>query len=457
MKVSENVEKTTLTGRIVKKDDPDYNAARTNINLSLQRYPDIIVFCQNKHDALNALRWARENNVPFRIRGGRHSYENFSLLNDGLVIDLSEMKKIRVNEDKRLVSIEAGAELGEVYRTLWRYGLTLPAGTIANVGITGLTLGGGIGYLTRTAGLTCDRLLQLEMIIADQKAGADLITVNRSKHSDLFWASQGGGGGNFGIVTSMMFKAVPISCVSVFSVTWGWDDFEEVFNTWQRWAPFTDNRLTSSIQFWPKEVNRIEALGQFTGTKDELKELLAPLMKAGKPASGMVKTVPFIKAAAFFNSPGGNQPQKMKRSGSFIEKPLSTRAISTLKRYLEHAPNENASVWQQSLGGAAGRIAPDQTAFYYRNAIIAQEYITTWTSAEEERQNVRWIEGLRTSLSRETMGDYVNWPDREIRNWLQTYYGENVHRLRQVKTKYDPENIFRFEQSIPPLRRSPFF
>ncbi|KDE21902.1 dehydrogenase [Bacillus subtilis] len=451
------MEKTKLTGRIVTRDDPDYNEARTNINLSLERYPDIIVFCQNKQDALNALKWARENRVPFRIRGGRHSYENFSLLNNGLVIDLSEMKKITVNQDKKLAYIEAGAELGEVYRTLWQYGLTLPAGTIANVGLTGLTLGGGIGLLTRAAGLTCDRLVNLEMIVADEKEGADLITVSCSNHPDLFWASQGGGGGNFGIVTSMTFKAVPISQVSIFSITWRWDDFEEVFNTWQHWAPYTDDRLTSSIEFWPKEVNRIEALGQFVGPKTELKKLLKPLLKAGSPTSGMVKTTPFIEAVTFFNSPGGNQPQKMKRSGSFIEKPVSERAISTIKHFLEHAPNQNASVWQQALGGAAGRIAPDQTAFYYRDAIIAQEYLTNWTSPEEKRQNVRWIEGLRTSLSRETMGDYVNWPDIEIRNWPRTYYGENVERLRRVKTKYDPENVFRFEQSIPPLRRSLFF
>ncbi|MDL9995116.1 FAD-binding oxidoreductase [Bacillus stercoris] len=451
------MEKTKLTGRIVTRDDPDYNEARTNINLSLERYPDIIVFCQNKKDALNALKWARENRVPFRIRGGRHSYENFSLLNNGLVIDLSEMKKITVNQDKKLAYIEAGAELGEVYRTLWQYGLTLPAGSIANVGLTGLTLGGGIGLLTRAAGLTCDRLVNLEMIIADEKEGADLVTVSSSNHPDLFWASQGGGGGNFGIVTSMTFKAVPISQVSIFSITWGWDDFKEVFNTWQHWAPYTDDRLTSSIEFWPKEVNRIEALGQFVGPKTELKKLLKPLLKAGSPTSGMVIAMPFIEAVTFFNSPGGNQPQKMKRSGSFIEKPLSERAILTIKHFLEHAPNQNASIWQQSLGGAAGRIAPDQTAFYYRDAIIAQEYLTNWTSPEEKRQNVRWIERLRTSLSRETMGDYVNWPDIEIRNWPRTYYGENVERLRRVKTKYDPENVFRFEQSIPPLRRSLFF
>lgn len=109
------------------------------------------------------------------------------------------------------------------------------------------------------------------MIVADEKEGADLITVSCSNHPDLFWASQGGGGGNFGIVTSMTFKAVPISQVSIFSITWGWDDFEEVFNTWQHWAPYTDDRLTSSIEFWPKEVNRIEALGQFVGPKTELK------------------------------------------------------------------------------------------------------------------------------------------------------------------------------------------
>ncbi|OAH57974.1 dehydrogenase [Domibacillus aminovorans] len=447
------MEKIKLTGRIVTPDDSEYEQARINNNLSIPKFPSKIVFCQNTEDVLNALRWVRENRTPFRMRSGRHSYENFSLVNDGLIIDVSEMDEIIINGKEMTAKIEAGANLGHVYNKLWEYGMTVPAGTESSVGVIGLTLGGGIGMLTRLFGLTCDNLIEIEMVRASGHRGAELIKANKNHNSDLFWACCGGGGGNFGIVTSLTFKLHRISKVSVFSVTWGWDDFEAAFNAWQNWAPNTDERLTSQIELKSKEANQIIAQGEFVGPSSKLKELLRPLTTIGSPTSVWVKEVPYIEAVRFFDVPSGNRPALRKRSGSFLEKPFPPKAILTMKQFLANAPNENSGIWHQSLGGAAGRIAPNETAFYYRDAIIAQEYLATWNNSVEERQNIRWIEELKRALSRYTTGDYVNFPDRYIKDWPTAYYGDNFKRLREVKTEYDSFNLFNFPQSIPPFKK----
>ncbi len=424
--------------------DPDYNEARTNINTNIPFYPKIIVFCQCTTDVVNALLWAKENCIPFRIRSGRHSYENFSLLNDGLVIDISEMNRIHVDTMESIASIEAGAELGDVYKKLWKHGQTIPAGTVANVGLVGLTLGGGIGYLTRVFGLTCDNLLEAEVVLASGK----VVTTNKHNHRDLFWALQGGGGGNFGIVTNLTFQTHSIHNVSIFSIEWAWEDFECAYDTWQNWAPYTDCRLTSSIEM--KANRTIIAQGQLVGSKEELLKLIQPLVKACKPCSIKIKNTSFINATRFFDDPAENEPAPFKRSGSFVQEPFPQEALSLMKRLLEKAPSENCAIWQQSLCGKAGCIEPEDTAFFYRDSIIAQEYNATWSCHHERRQNIRWVESVRKSLGRYTNGDYVNWPDLFIQNWQTTYYGDNYKRLQEIKAKYDPDNIFRFPQSIMP-------
>ena len=446
------MKKAKLTGRIVRPGDPDYDEARTNNNLSLPKFPSKIVFCEKTKDVINALRWVRENNEDFRLRSGRHSYENYSLVNHGLIIDVSEMNDITITEEGT-ARIEAGANLRKVYRTLWEHGMTIPGGTEGSVGLVGLTLGGGIGMLSRSFGLTCDQLLEIEMVTASGQQGAELIRANRQTNSDLFWASCGGGGGNFGIVTSLTFKLQAIADVTLFAIVWEWNDFEIAFDAWQKWAPFTDLRITSQIELKSKEVGEIVVQGIFVGPSSELKKLLRPLRKSGSPTEVWLKEVPYIKAVRFFDVPSGNQPALRKRSGSFIEKPFPHVAIMRMKQYLENAPNSKASIWQQSLRGAVGQIASDRTAFYYRNALIAQEYITTWDDDKDEKQNVQWVEELRRMLSPFTMGDYVNFPDQSIENWPTAYYGRNFRRLREVKTKYDPYNVFRFQQSIPTNRK----
>lgn len=287
------LKQTKLTGRIVVPSDPRYDIARINLNLSIPKFPCIIVFCQNKNDVCNALKWARERHIPFRLRSGRHSYENFSLLNGGLIIDVSEMKQITVSTGKLTATIEAGANLGTVYKELWKYGVTIPAGTSASVGIVGLTLGSGIGMLSRLFGLTCDQLVEVEMVQACGKFGAKIIRANEQENPNLFWACRGGGGGNFGIITSLTFRVHPIKNVSIFSLTWEWKDFIAAFQAWQNWAPYIDERLTSSIELFSKQRNKIEVKGEFVGSPSELYPLLSPLLETGNP-SLFIDEVPYI-------------------------------------------------------------------------------------------------------------------------------------------------------------------
>lgn len=447
------LKKVKLTGRIVTPEDPDYEKARTNNNLNNPKYPSIIVFCQETKDVVNALKWARENNEAFRIRSGRHSYENFSLLNKGLVIDVSDMNHISINRSEMTAKIDAGANMGKVYRALWEHGVTIPGGTESSVGVVGLSLGGGIGMLSRPFGLTCDSLIEIELVVAEGQEGVRVIKANKQQNNELFWASCGGGGGNFGVVTALAFKLHAIHDVSLFSITWGWDDFEVAFDAWQKWAPYTDKRLTSQIELKTREIGEIVAQGEFIGTAAELKKLLRPLRKIGSPTSIWIKEVPYIQAVEFFDIPSGNLPALRKRSGSFIKRPFPYKAIQTMKDYLVNAPNPNTTIWQQALGGAVSEIAPNRTAYYYRDALIAQEYNTSWENPNEEESNIKWVENLRRALSPYTAGDYVNFPDLLIPDWPTAYYGRNFRRLREVKTKYDPLNVFQFPQSIPPIRK----
>ncbi len=433
-----------LTGRIVFPDDPSYEDARMDYNTRYSKYPRVIVFCQRVLDVINAVKWARETHTPIRVRCGRHSYEAFSIVNKGIVIDVSEMNKVLLEKSKGIASIQAGATLLPLYKVLWHKGVTIPGGTCPTVGISGLTLGGGFGMLTRKMGLLCDNLLAIQMV----NAKGQIVYADQRVNSDLLWASRGGGGGNFGIVTSFVFKVHPVSNVAVYTITWDWSDAKEVIKVWQDWAPFVDERLTSILELGTKKDGRISSSGEFLGQEDQLQYLLRPLINAGKPIQINVKTIPYIEAVLKFD--GGSGPHKFKNTGAFVYQCLSDEAISTLLYYMEISPNKDNSVQFQSLGGAVSKVPPAGTAYFHREAGYIMQYITHWEADTEECPNISWVETLRQSMLRYVDGTYVNWPDIFIKDWPCAYYGTNYPELMRIKRKYDPENIFHFEQSIRP-------
>ncbi|AZS17883.1 FAD-binding oxidoreductase [Paenibacillus lutimineralis] len=443
---------TRLTGRIVLPGSSSYNMARMEYNRRFSKFPRVIVFCRRTQDVINAVKWARERGVRLRARSGRHSYEGFSSVNGGIIIDVSEMNQVRVDRRRRLAYVQTGNPLARVYRKLWDKRVTLPAGTAPDVGVGGLTLGGGIGLLSRKYGLTCDNLKQVKMVVASGRYGAKTIIANKKKHTDLLWASRGGGGGNYGISTAYTFRVRPIKMVSIYSITWKWRDLEKVFPTWQRWAPSVTNRLTSTIEVAAKQVGTIVSTGQLLGSAAELRRWIRPLLRTGTPVKAMVRTVPFIEATKFFAEGDLNLEPKFKISGAFGFRPLPREGVKIIRDFLSHAPNKHSTVWCQSLGGtgsAVSRVSPTATAYPHRKAETIYELSARWRNNGEQQRNIQWVKRFRRALRPFVVGDYVNFPDLRIKNWPKAYYGVNFPRLKRVKRKYDPHNVFRFAQSIP--------
>ncbi|QOS98312.1 FAD-binding oxidoreductase [Brevibacterium sp. JNUCC-42] len=441
--------KTKLTGRIVFPGDPGYQSARQEYNRRFNKFPRVIVFCQRTQDIINAVKWARERKVPIRIRSGRHSYEGFSAVTGGIIIDVSEMNKIRLDHKRNLAYVQTGAQLGELYQQLWKNRVTVPAGTAADVGVAGLTLGGGIGLLSRQYGLTLDHLQAVNMIVASGKKGAKLIKANPKQHSDLLWASKGGGGGNFGIASSYALRVRPIHSVSIYSITWRWKDFVKVFDKWQRWAPSVTDRLTSTIEMSSKQVGKIVSTGQLLGSAEELRRLIKPLLDTGSPIKIKVQKVPYIKAVKFFAESDENLLPKFKITGAYAYKNLPIQGIKVLQDFLGKTPNRHSTVWCQSLGGAVSRLMPSETAYFHRGARYIFELSARWRKNTSKPASVHWVNCFREALTPYVIGDYVNFPDLHIKDWPQAYYGTNFARLKRIKQKYDPHNVFRFAQSIP--------
>ncbi|HEU5377744.1 MAG TPA: BBE domain-containing protein, partial [Ktedonobacteraceae bacterium] len=303
----------------------------------------------------------------------------------------------------------------------------------------------------RSMGLACDHLIGLEIVVPSGKQGAEVIQVDEHNHADLLWASRGGGGGNFGIATSFTFKIRPISTVTIYDATWGsadWQYMSKLLSVWQSLAPSADDRLGSTFQPLSKKNGSIESLGIFIGSQEaQLRQLLQPLLGIGTPKV-TIQTMSYLDAWLHFAALP-DPPKKDKFSSVWVYRALPPGAIETVHSFLAKAPIPEANVWCLSWGGAVGRIPTEATAFFHRKAQFYIEWDCPWTNDTEEEQAIAWVEQFRGALQPYVKGSYINVPDRSI-NDLRTYYGDNLARLQEVKRKYDPENVFRFEQSIPP-------
>ena len=435
---------TELTGRVNRLPDADYSEARLTFNTRLSRFPVAIVVCGNTTDVQNAVRWARQEDVPLRARSGGHSYEAWSTVDGGLVVDVSGLDAVVVDAQRREARVGAGTRLLDLYRRLWDHGLTLSAGTCPGVGIAGLTLGGGFGFLSREDGLTCDNLLAVDLVDAD---GA-LLHASAQEHPDLFWALRGGGGGNFGIATTFTFRLRAIGEVALFSVTWPWDDVAEVLEVWQRWAPFGDERLVPELHVPDPRVGTITSVGQFNGPVAELQRLLRPLLRAGTPSSPQVWSVPFLTAVDYFAGPEVAH-STFKNTGAFAYEPLSAEAIATFVAHMRASPAAGNMVGLYPFGGAIAAVDPAATAFVHRHALFNLQYQAYWDDPADEQTNLTWIRDLRSAMLPYTTGTYVNFVDADLADWATAYYGSNLARLIALKAAYDPDDVFQSPQSIP--------
>ena len=442
-------QKTHLTGVVIYPNDSRYLQARMNWNPFTNKFPLVFVFAQQERDVANAVKWGRENNVPIRIRSGRHALaKDFSQVNGGIVIDMGNMQKVYLDKENGIATVQTGIRVGELVRMLAQEGVLAPFGDSSTVGIGGITPGGGITVIQRSVGLICDNLIAGTLV----DANGEIIHFSETKNPDLLWAMRGGGGGNFGVATSYTFKVHPApNRVGIYQIIWPWEQLEEVIDAWQKWSPYVDTRLGSILEVSSKTIGLLRSQGIYLGSKKELINQLKPLAEVGTPIKVMIDEVTLPEAIDFW---APDEPlfddQYTTWSSAWVERTLPEKGIKAIKSFLEKSTGSESNFFFLNSGGAMNRIPPQETAFFWRKTKYYFEWTSSWTKDYETQKNIALVERTRSELNPFTVGSYVNVPDLLIQNYGREYYGENFERLRQIKSKYDPKNVFHFVQSIPP-------
>lgn len=435
-----------LTGEVVRAGDPGYEAARVGWNRLYSRYPEAIVFCANTQDVVNAVGWAREEGIALRARSGRHSLDGWSSIDGGLVVDVSRMKSVTIDEAARTATVGTGLTQKEVVPALGQRGFVIPTGSEGGVGLGGVVLGGGFGLLTRNLGLASDNLLAAEMVVADGPRSAKVVEASEHSNDDLLWACRGGGGGNFGIATSYTLKLHELSRVDFAIVRWtGLDDLGAILRTWQRDAPVADERLTSALEAGSDAVELSAVL--HGGSREELEAELHSLLAIGKPE------------VTYTNEPWPTIYGNIDRAADlpfwkfysqFVTRPFPDEAIDLVVRFMANAPSAPSNFFCSSFGGAVRHAPPGGSAFPHRDALFYCEPGAAWDDPALNSKALGWAVDFWRALRPFGDGAYVNVPNAPASDWEREYYGSNCERLREVKAKYDPANVFSFEQSVPP-------
>ena len=442
-------QKPKLTGTVIYPNDPEYQQARMNWDPFTNAFPTVFVFAHCNRDVVNAVKWARANFVPIRMRSGRHALaKDFNQTDGGIVIDTSKMTKVKLDKKHLTATVEAGIRVGVLVRMLAMEGILAPFGDSSTVGIGGISTGGGITAIQRTAGVISDNILAATIV----DANGEILQVSENENPDLFWAIRGGGGGNFGIITSYTFKVRPAPPrVGIFQIIWPWEQLDEVIDAWQKWAPSVDVRLGTILEVFSKTNGLLRSQGIFLGPAAELRELVRPLRDVGSPITVLIEEVTLLEAIDFW---APNEPlfddQNTTWSSTWVEETLPAKGIKAIRRFLEKATGSESNFFFLNSGGVMNQVPPNATAFFWRNTRYYMEWTASWTRESEAQRNIALVEQARKKLQCYITGSYVNVPDLYITNFGQEYYGDNFARLRRVKAQYDPNNVFNFVQSIPP-------
>lgn len=440
-----------LTGEIITKESANYEDERESWNRAIDKYPSVIIFCHTKVDISNAIKWCKKNSLEFRIRSGKHHYEGYSTGNDIIVIDVSKMRKIEVDMKKNLVKIQGGVRNREIYEVMGNMGYPFPGGGCPTVGVSGLALGGGWGYSCRLLGLTADSLSELELV--DYKG--DTIIASEQINQDLFWACRGAGGGNFGVITSMIFK-IPskynmVTLIGIDYMEIGFDEFVRIFEIWINFFKDLDRRINLKMSIYnsKKKGKGIRITGLFYGNKEEASKILEPFKSICAATTFDLDYISVLEANRRIQD--GHPPyEKYKSSGRFVYNDFHRSEIKEIIDLINE--REEGSIYTAvtlyGLGGAVNDSGKKDTAFYYRDAKFIMGFQSVWEDNIYAQKNIEWVKAKQTYIRSITVGAYVNFPCAELKNYEEEYYGENIEKLKAVKRKYDPYNIFRFNQGI---------
>jgi len=460
--------KRSLTGSVVLPRDPTYATARLAFNEQYDTIdPAAVALCATATDVQRCIDFARSHGIPLAARSGGHSYGGYSLTT-GLVIDVTPMSRVAPSTRRRTAAIGAGARLIDIYSSLGTVGLLLPGGSCASVGIAGLTLGGGIEVLDRLYGLTCDNLRSATVVTAD----ARVLKVDPSENADLFWACRGGGGGNFGIVTSFEFGVHPLPPdIALFTLQWPWAAAQDVLDAWLRWLAGAPDELWSNCELASEPGLLLRVGGVFVGTTGALQAVLAPFISAVRapPSSQFVGPESYLRAMLVEAGCEGRTIEEchlrsVTRAGTlersayaakstFVLHPLPSGGLAAAADALEWAGQTpqgiGAAIAFDSSGGAINRVAPGDTAYVHRNALAGVQITATWGSGPAPANATSWLASAASGLAPYTTGAYQNYIDPTLSDWEHAYYGTNLARLVRVKSSVDPDDVFHFAQSIP--------
>lgn len=454
--------KKALKGRLLLPGDMGYAMAAFPNNA---RWADVrpraIAMCADEKDVQLCVKWLRDQPAEkerFAIRSGGHNYAGFSTT-EGLLIDVKAMKGVKLDEKNNRVTIQGGVNNQDMADAMHQTKFAVPSGRCPTVGASGLVLGGGWGFAATHGGLTCDALHSTDLVLAN----GELVTASETNHRDLFWALRGGGGGNFGVNTSFTFNLHSVGRVTIFNITWPGPEQIELLNLLQDIQlknPTTISTRTKALppdaRPYPERKNlQVTTLGLFWGELEDAYQVLAPVLCAVKPLSVDIRTMNYWQARDYLitDDPTGMYDIR----SSFVGERMSDQGLENMLQWMCKWPGgsllpENMGILF-AIGGKVRDLPADATAYVHRNANFIFEMECSWapidrpeTVAAQQRWLTDYFAAMQPYLLPQS---YVNFPNRDLPNWAQAYYGKNLDRLSKVKWEYDRDNFFRFEQSIP--------
>ncbi|RCJ31838.1 FAD-linked oxidase [Nostoc punctiforme NIES-2108] len=448
--------KTNVKGYVVLPDDPRYDEVREIWNAMIDRRPAVIVQCAEASDIAVAIAWARENGVEISIRGAGHNIAGNAVCDNGIMIDLSTMKNVRIDAPKKRAYVEPGATLSDFDSSAQVHGLATPVGINSTTGIAGLTIGGGFGWLTRKYGLTIDNLISAEVITAD----GNKIRTSENENPDLFWAIRGGGG-NFGVVTEFEFQLHPVGPeVLAGLIVFPFSQAKQVLTQYRNFvesAPKELNvwvvlRKAPPLPFLPESVHGKEVIILpvfYVGDIAEGEKLIEPLRSFGDAYGEHIGTQPYIEWQQAFDPLLIKGARNYWKSHNFTE--LRDGALDVLVEFAGKLPSQACEIFIGCIAGASNCVSADATAYRHRDAKFVLNVHGRWDEAAHDVMCIAWArEFFQASAPYASAGTYVNFMTEEEGNRVVAAYGANYERLVQIKKRYDPENIFHLNQNIKP-------
>ncbi len=433
-----------LAGRVIRPVDAEYDSARRIWNATIDRYPGLIVRPLGTADVMAAVTFAREHDLLIAVRGGGHNVAGRGLCDGGIVVDLSLMRGVLVDAAARTVRVQGGATLGDVDRETHLHGLAVPVGVVSKTGIAGLTLGGGVGWLVRKYGFSCDNVLAFELV----DASGERRTVSAAEHADLFWGLRGGGG-NFGIVTAFTFRAHPVKTVLGGLIVHARDQAGAVLRHYRDFMKTAPLELTAyaALMTTPDGHPAVAVIPCWCGDIAEGERVVAPLRQFGSPLMDAVQPMPFPTMQSLLDGAFPNGTRNYWKS-TFI-KALDDDAIDTVVDHANRMASPLSAVVVEFYAGAASAVGPAETAFAQRQAEYDIGFMAQWTDPAEDAAHTAWARDAWDAMQPFSSGGFLlNFLSEESPDVIRAAFGSNYERLAELKRKYDPTNFFSLNQNI---------